>query len=71
MMPLAPPAFATGDQATASVVVVKELRCVVWPTTDLKRALDRHPNLLNTLHAAIGRDMADKTAAHNLKLSQV
>ena len=64
-------AFLTEEQATASVVVVRDLRCVVWASADLKKTLKRHPSLLNTLHAAIGRDMAGKTASHNLKLSQV
>ncbi len=57
--------------ATAMVVATTTLRCLAWPADDLRDRLERQPDLCTVVHAAIGRDLAAKTAAHNLTLSQV
>ena len=63
--------YLSGEPATATVVVTKALRCAVWHKDDLQNLLDRRPELLTIVHAAIGKDMAAKIASHNLTLSQV
>jgi CRP/FNR family transcriptional regulator, cyclic AMP receptor protein len=63
--------FLSADMATATVVATTVLRCLAWPAEDLRQRLERQPDLCTIVHAAIGRDLAAKTAAHNLTLSQV
>lgn len=62
--------FLSADMATAMVVATTALRCLAWPADDLRQRLERQPDLRTIIHAAIGRDLAAKTAAHNLTLSQ-
>ena len=63
--------FLSADLATATVMATTAVRCLAWPADDLRQRLERQPDLRTIVHAAIGRDLAAKTAAHNLTLSQV
>jgi CRP-like cAMP-binding protein len=64
-------AFLSADLSTATVVATTTLRCLAWPADDLRQRLKRQPDLRTIVHAAIGRDLAAKTAAHNLTLAQI
>ena len=63
--------FLTGQAATANVIACAPLRCLVWKCRDLDRLKTRKPEVFNALYAAIGKDLALKTAAHNLTLAEV
>lgn len=63
--------FLSGEPATATVVATSPSRCVAWEKPELERLLQRQPDLLNVFHAAVGKDLAAKVAAHNVTLSQV
>ena len=62
-------AFLSGDPATATVVATAPLKCLVWKRQELSRLFKRRPELLQVFHAAVGRDLADKIACHNVRLS--
>lgn len=63
--------FLSGEPATASVVSATRLRCLSWKAKDLRRFLQRHAEVRSVFHAAVGRDLAEKIAAHNVRLSTV
>ena len=46
------------------------VECLVWEKENLRKLTRRRPEYLNVIHAAIGKDLARKTAQHNLKLSE-
>ena len=57
--------------SSATVVATPTLRCLAWPADDWRQRLKRQQDLRTIVHAAIGRDLAAKTAAHNLTLAQI
>ena len=63
--------FLSGEPATATVMVTAPLRGLVWKTAELQRFLTRHPEVRTIFHAAVGRDLAEKVASHNVRLSAV
>ena len=62
--------YLSSEPATATVVAATPLECLVWEKKDLQKLTRRRPEYLNVIHAAIGKDLATKTAQHNLKLSE-
>ena len=63
--------YLSGEPATATVVASTPVECLVWEKKDLRKLTRRRPEYLNVIHAAIGKDLARKTAQHNLKLLEV
>ncbi len=63
--------FLSGEPATATVVAASPLRCLTWKASELRRVLARHPEVRTVFHAAVGKDLAEKIAAHNVRLSTV
>ena len=63
--------FLSGEPATATVMALTPLRCLSWNAAELRRLLERHPEVRNVFHAAIGKDLAEKIASHNVRLSAV
>ena len=62
--------YLSGDPATATVIAATPVECLVWDRKDLQKLTRRRPEFLNVIHAAIGKDLAHKTAQHNLRLSE-
>ena len=62
--------FLGDDPASATVLSKEPMRCIVWRQDELQRIFERRPELRNTFHAAIGRDLAQKIASHNIKLEE-
>ena len=63
--------FLSGEPATATVVAASPLRCLTWKASELRRVLARHPEIRTVFHAAVGKDLAEKIASHNVRLSTV
>ena len=63
--------FLSGEPATATVVSAGPLRCLTWKVPELRRFLARHPEVRTVFHAAVGKDLAEKIAAHNVRLANV
>lgn len=63
--------FLSGEPASATIVATAPLTCLTWKKADLERTFKRRPELLEIFHAAVGRDLANKVAAHNVKLSMI
>ena len=63
--------FLSEEPATANVVAATPLRCLTWKAAELRRFLARHPEVRTVFHAAVGKDLAEKIAAHNVRLSAV
>ena len=61
--------FLKDEVASATVVATKALRCAAWRQGELAALFKRRPELRHVFHAAVGRDLAQKIAEHNLKLS--
>ena len=63
--------FLNGEPATATVMAVTPLRCLSWNAAELRRFLERHPEVRSVFHAAVGKDLAEKIASHKVRLSAV
>ncbi len=63
--------YLSGEMATATVVATEPTHCLIWRKEALGKLLERRPELVSVIHAAIGKDLVAKTAARNLELSQV
>ena len=63
--------FLSNEPSSAMVVATTEVRCLSWNRDELQAVLERRPDLLNVFHAAVGKDLAGKIAAHNVSLSQL
>lgn len=61
--------FLKDEVASATVVATKALRCAAWQQAELNALFKRRPELRHVFHAAVGRDLAQKIAEHNIKLS--
>ena len=61
--------FVSRTPATATVVAAEPSRCLIWDVKHLRKLLARKAEIRNVFHAAIGQDLAEKLAAHNVNLS--
>ena len=55
--------FLTGEAPNADVVVLEPTRVVSWPKADLRKFLERNPDLRSALQMVIGTDLAGKLRA--------
>lgn len=55
-------AFLYGSPASATVETGPPAQVISWPTAELRRLMQRHPNLENAMIATLSEDMARKVA---------
>jgi len=55
--------FLTGESPNADVVVLEPTRFVSWPKAELRKFLERNPDLRSALQMVIGTDLASKLRA--------
>lgn len=59
-------AFLTEQPATASVIAVEDGWCFTWRINDLKKARDKHPELIEKLRSAIAINLVKKLTLYSL-----
>lgn len=58
-------AFLAGCPACATVKAAEPLRCLVWKTRNLRKKIEKYPELKQVLQSAVGRDLAQKVVFQN------